>query len=306
MHRIGHEEVHSGRPWLWTILVGAVVVGLATWWIRPQSLGCSAASPTTTAFTPPAAAAPSSVTPQQIQIQESQPAPEPGEARFYVFDQGAACSLPDLPLDGYYVGVPTSRYDGSAPCGSYVDIDGPLGSVRALVVDRCPGCGPDQYDLSRSAFEVIAEAGDGVAPIRISQVRDPGPAPELFYRVQPSSSPSWIGILFFGTGNPIRQVALRPASGGDYRPLLRGDDNYWNLSGLGPGPFTAEVIDIYGHAAFVSGVTLEPGRVRRTGIHLYGVPGDPPTTRPSPATPPSPAAPMVATTVVAALDACEP
>ncbi|MFE3056197.1 expansin EXLX1 family cellulose-binding protein [Nocardia sp. NPDC059239] len=301
MHRTGREEVHSGRPWLWTILVGAVVVGLATWWIRPQSLSCSTASPTTTVITLPAAAALSSVTPQQIQIEESEPAPEPGEARFYAFDQGvAACSLPGLPLDGYYVGVPTGQYDGSAPCGSYVDIDGPLGSVRALVVDRCPGCGPDQYDLSRSAFEVIAEAADGVAPIRISQVRDPDPAPELFYRVQPSSSPSWIGILFSGTGNPIRQVALRPASGGDYRPLRRGNDNYWNLSGLGPGPFTAEVIDIYGHAAFVSDVTLEPGQVRRTGIHLYEIPADPPVT------PPSPAAPVVVTTVVAAPDVCEP
>ncbi|MFJ9369874.1 expansin EXLX1 family cellulose-binding protein [Nocardia sp. NPDC101769] len=255
--------------------------------------------PATTDITLPAAAALSSVTPQQIQIQESQPAPERGEALFYAFDQGVACSLPDLPLDGYYVGVPTGQYDGSAPCGSYVDIDGPLGSVRAQVVDRCPGCGPDQYDLSRSAFEAIAKADDGVAQIRVSQVRDPDPAPELFYRVQPGSSPSWIGILFSGTGNPIQQVALRPASSGDYRPLRRGSDNYWNLSGLGPGPFTAEVTDIYGHAAFVSGVALDPGQVRRTGIHLYEIPADPPVTAP-PST-----APVVVTTVVAP-DACKP
>ncbi|MGW5229605.1 expansin EXLX1 family cellulose-binding protein [Nocardia niigatensis] len=300
MHRTGHEEVHSGKPWLWTIVAGAVVVGLATWWIRPQSSGCGAASPTATVVTLPAAAALTSVNSRQIQTQESQPAPEPGEARFYAFNQGVACSLPDLPMDGYYVGVPSDRYDGSAPCGSYVDIDGPLGSVRAQVVDRCPGCGPDQYDLSRAAFEVIAEATDGVAPIRINQVRDPDPAPELFYRVQPGSSPSWIGILFSGTGNPIREVALRPDSGGDYRPLRRGNDNYWNISGLGPGPFTAEVVDVYGHAAFVSGVTLEPGQVRRTGIHLYEIAADPSVT------PPPPTVPVVATTVVVAPAPCKP
>lgn len=300
MHRTGHEEVHPGRPWLWTILVGAVVVGLATWWIRPQSLSCSTAAPTPTVVTLPAAPAPSSVTPQQIQSVDAGPPQERAEARFYAFNQGVACSLPDLPLDGYYVGVPTSRYDGSAPCGSYVDIDGPLGSVRAQVVDRCPGCGPDQYDLSRSAFEAIANSVDGIAPVRISTVRDPNPAPELFYRVQQSSSTSWIGILFSGTGNPLAQVALRPDSGGDYRPMRRGYDNYWTVSGMGRGPFTAQVTDIYGHVAYVPGVAIEPGQLRRTGIHLYDIPEEPSVT------PPPPAAPVVVTTLVAAPAPCTP
>ncbi|WP_157390159.1 expansin EXLX1 family cellulose-binding protein [Nocardia terrae] len=277
-----------------------MVVGLATWWIRPQSLSCSAASPTTTVITLPAAAPPTSVTPQQIPASEPQPAREPGEARFYAFSDGVACSLPDLPLDGYYVGVPTARYDGSAPCGSYVDIDGPLGSVRAEVVDRCPGCGANQYDLSRSAFEAIANSADGVAQVRISPVRDPNPAPELVYRVQQSSSPSWIGILFSGTGNPIAQVSLRPDSGGDYLPLRRGYDNYWSISGAGAGPFTAEVTDIYGHAAFVSGVTVSPGQLRHTGVRLYEIPADQPTT------PPPPSAPVVVTTVVSAPAGCKP
>ncbi|WP_369640586.1 expansin EXLX1 family cellulose-binding protein, partial [Nocardia sp. JMUB6875] len=278
MHRTGHEEVQSGRPWLWTILAGAVVVGLATWWIKPQSLSCHAATPTTTVITVPAAIPPSSVIPQQIQTPAAQPEREPGEARYYAFSQGVACSLPDLPLDGYYVGVPTGKYDGSAPCGSYVDIDGPLGSVRAEVVDRCPACGPNQYDLSRSAFEAIANSTDGVAQIHISQVRDPNPAPELVYRIEQSSSPSWISILFSGTGNPLAQVSLRPESGGDYLPLRRGNDNYWSISGAGPGPFTAQVTDVYGHAAFVSGITLDPGQLRHTGIRLYEIPVDQPTT----------------------------
>lgn len=300
MHRTGLEEVHHGRPWLWTILAGAVVVGLATWWIRPQSLSCSMAGPTTTVVTLPAHASPSTVTPQQIPSSDQPPAPQQGEARFYAFSQGVACSLPDLPLDGYYVGVPTSQYDGSAPCGSYIDIDGPLGSVRAQIVDRCPGCGPDQYDLSRSAFEAIANTSDGVAKIRVNPVRDPNPAPDLFYRVQQGSSADWIGLLFSGSGNPIAQVSLRADSGGDYRPLRRGYDNYWTLSGAGPGPFTAEITDIFGHAAFVSGLTVTPGQLHQTGIRLYDIPEDTTTV------PPPPSAPVVVTTVVPPPNACKP
>ncbi|WP_317752935.1 expansin EXLX1 family cellulose-binding protein [Nocardia seriolae] len=284
---------------MWTILAGAVAVGLTTWWIRPQSLSCPTAPPITTVITLPAAAS-SSVTPQQIQAPEPQPAAEPGEARFYAFNQGVACSLPDLPPDGYYVGVPTGRYEGSAPCGSYIDIDGPLGSVRAEIVDRCPGCGPDQYDLSRSAFEAIANSTDGVAPIRLSRVRDPNPAPERVYRIQQSSSPSWVGILFSGSGNPIAQVSLRADSGGDYLPLRRGYDNYWTISGAGAGPFTAEITEIYGHAAFVSGVTVDPGQMRHTGIRLYEIPAE------QPATPSPPATPVVVTTVIPASAECKP
>ncbi|MFB8001236.1 expansin EXLX1 family cellulose-binding protein [Nocardia sp. NPDC056000] len=301
MHRTGHEEVRSGRPWLWTALAALVVVGTATWVMRPEPVACRSAAPITTVITLPPAATANSVTTQQLPPPQPAPAPEAAEARYYAFGPGVACSLPDLPLDGYYVGVSTSEYDGSTPCGSYIDIDGPLGSVRAQIVDRCPGCAPHQYDLSRAAFEAIAHTIDGVAQIRINRVRDPNPAPELFYRVQQSSSVSWIGLLFSGGGNPLREVALRPESGGDFRPLRRGYDNYWSISGLGAGPFTARVTDIYDHVVEVPGVVIAPGQLRYTGIRLYDLP-DPAaavTTTPAPAPPP-----VVVTTVVAAPQHC--
>ncbi|WP_067689190.1 expansin EXLX1 family cellulose-binding protein [Nocardia jejuensis] len=301
MHRTGFEpEVRSGRPWLWTALAAAVVVGAVTWMVRPQPVSCRSAAPTTTWVTVPASVAPDSVIPQQIPSTDAPPVPERGEARFYAFTPAVACSLPDLPLDGYYVGVPTGEYDGSLPCGTYVDIDGPLGSVRAQIVDRCPGCAPHQYDLSRATFEAIANTHDGVAPIRINRVRDPNPAPELFYRVQQSSSADWIGLLFSGSGNPIRQVDLRAESGGDWRNLRRGYDNYWSVSGAGAGPFTARVTDVYGHEALIPNLTIEPGQLRHTGIRLYSLDAPAPL---APVTAPPPV--VVVTTVVPAPDTCK-
>ncbi|AYF73732.1 hypothetical protein D7D52_07525 [Nocardia yunnanensis] len=131
-------------------------------------------------------------------------------------------------------------------------------------------------------------------------MRDPNPAPELVYRIQSSSSPSWFSILFSGSGNPLAQVSLRPDAGGDFVPLHRGNDNYWSLSGLGAGPFTAEVTDIYGHAAFVSGIAMDPGPLHHTGIRLYEIPTEPP------ATPPPPTAPVVVTTVLPPSEGCKP
>ncbi|MGX1804422.1 expansin EXLX1 family cellulose-binding protein [Nocardia sp. NPDC055321] len=299
MHRTGLEEVRNGRPWLWTALAAIVVVGTATWVMRPQPVSCRTAPPTTTVVTLPATTTSEVVTTQPLSP-PVQPDPTFGEARYYAFDVGVACSLPDLPLDGYYVGVSTGEYAGSAPCGSYVDIDGPLGSVRAQVVDRCPGCAPHQYDLSRAAFEEIADPHDGVAQIRINRVRDPNPAPELYYRVQQGSSRDWLGLLFSGGGNPIGQVALLRDTGGDWIPLRRGYDNYWSVSGAGAGPFTAAITDVYGNQVLVPDVAIASGQLRYTGIRLYRIPdaesAAPTTARPRPA---------VVTTVIAGTEHCE-
>ncbi|MBL1074105.1 hypothetical protein JK358_06825 [Nocardia sp. 2] len=271
-----------------------------TWAMWPQPAACRSAAPRTTVMTVPAPLPPSSVTAQQLPGSEPAPATERGEARYYAFSSGVACSLPDLPLDGFYVGVPTGEYDGSAPCGSYIDIDGPRGSVRAQIVDRCPGCAPHQYDLSRAAFEQIAHISDGVAQIRFTRVRDPNPAPELFYRVQPGSNADWLGLLVGGSGNPLGQVSLQPDHGGDPIPLRRGYDNVWSVSGAGPGPFTLVVTDDNNHIAWVSDVTSAPTELRYTGIRLYEEPVPEPV-----ATVPTTPAPVVVTTVVPAPTVCE-
>jgi expansin (peptidoglycan-binding protein) len=216
-----------------------------------------------------------------------------GQARYYSFGQGVACSFPDLPLDGFYVGVSTQEYRTADLCGAYLDVHGPRGDVRALIADRCPGCAPGQLDLSTAAFEQIAEQSDGVAQIGYSVVRDPDPAPELVYEVKPDSSAQWLAILVSGTGNPIQRVAIRPSTGGRWQELNRRMDNFWTISGAGPGPFSARVVDVYGHQVEVSGISLEPGQ-RYTGARLYSVePVSPPSTVAAPtAAAPVPTTPL--------------
>ncbi|MBF6327855.1 expansin EXLX1 family cellulose-binding protein [Nocardia transvalensis] len=271
MHRVTQQQhIRAAWPWVLGALILGAVVAFVVWVVRPQSSTCRTVSataiPTTTTLVPNSTAA------QQIPAGERRDPPVDGQARYYTFNQNVSCSFPELPMDGYYVGVPTEEYAGGAACGAHVDVEGPLGSVRAVVVDRCPGCKPHQYDLSTAAFTRVADRHSGVASIRLSRVHDPVPPPELVYRVQDGSSPAWLGLVFADTGNPLSRVEIRPESGGRGHTLIRGMDNYWTVSGAGPGPFVALVTDSEGHQVLVPGITVTPGEVRRTGFTLYGQP----------------------------------
>ncbi|MFD0363325.1 expansin EXLX1 family cellulose-binding protein [Nocardia sp. GCM10030253] len=264
------------------------VVGVVVWVSRPEPASCGT-TPTvgenlTTARIPVA------ISSSGLAARHSAPPPDPdlpGVARYYAFRQGVACSFPDLPSDGFYVGMSTQEYGTADLCGAYLDVHGPRGDVRVLIADRCPGCAPGQLDLSTAAFAQIAEQSDGVAQVGYTVVRDPDPAPELFYEVKSDSSAQWLAILVSGSGNPIQRVAIRPTTGGGWQELNRGMDNYWTISDAGPGPFSARVVDVYGHQVEVSGISLEPGQ-RYTGARLYSVE---PVTAPSTAVAPTTAAP---------------
>ncbi|WP_405163572.1 expansin EXLX1 family cellulose-binding protein [Nocardia sp. NBC_01499] len=291
MHRIPINQRHFRSGWLWSAIGLVAIAGVAVWLTRPEPLHCDtpnalATSATSnvlvqsaTSRTPVAA---TSIGPTTT----AAPAPQPvvsGEARFYSFSQGVSCSFPGLPMDGFYVGMSTPEFGKADPCGAYLDIQGPRGDVRALIVDRCPACAPGQLDLSVAAFTQLADLSDGVAKVRYSVVRDPEPPPELSYQVKPDSTRSWFAILFSGAGNPLREVAIRPSGGGAWQNLTRGIDNYWSVSGAGSGPFDARVTDVHGNQAEVNGITMAPG-LRPTGARLYSA--TPPFATPATTQPP--------------------
>ncbi|MGK8524239.1 expansin EXLX1 family cellulose-binding protein [Nocardia asteroides] len=228
-------------------------VAVVVWLVRPSTPTCVAANSPYEAPVPPRFPV-TAVTFAPIGPDAA------AEARYYVFGGQVSCSFRELPPDGYYAGLSGADYGRADLCGAYLDIQGPRGSVRALVVDRCPACAGGQLGLSAAAFEQVADPTWDVARVRYRLVRDPQPAQELTYEVRPDSSRTWFGVLFAGTGNPLREVVVRPADGGPWRELTRRADNYWTLSGAGLGPFTARVTDVFGNHAEVADLTVEPGR----------------------------------------------
>ncbi|WP_433336948.1 expansin EXLX1 family cellulose-binding protein [Spirillospora sp. CA-294931] len=178
------------------------------------------------------------------------------------------CSTGPLPPGGDYVSVSTTEFEGSALCGASLDITGPEGRVRALVVDRCRACGPGRLDLSERAFARVAGGTSrGVAPVSYRLVRDPEPASRLAFRVKHTSTREWLALLVTGHGNPLSRVELRRADG--WRPLRRGPDNLWSITAPGPGPYRVRVTDRHGNSAQVANLRLAPGAAQTTRQRLY-------------------------------------
>ncbi|MEU7769351.1 expansin EXLX1 family cellulose-binding protein [Nocardia sp. NPDC049190] len=259
-----NERRRSRTGWLWSAAAVLAVVGAALGLAQSRPPMCEVG------VTPNEPSAPSRVpvlastfVPRTLPSSST----ATGEARYYTLGRRVACSFSGLASDGFYAALSTADYGRADLCGATLELQGPRGTVRAVVVDRCPGCTTGQLVLNEAAFGAVAEPRTGVAEVRYRVVRDPQPMPELTYQVKPDSS-SGFGILFDGTGNALAEVAIRPVVGDPWRELTRGMDNYWRLSDAGSGPFGARLTDVYGNRVEISGLTVGPGQ-RSTDARLY-------------------------------------
>ncbi|HEY0712137.1 MAG TPA: hypothetical protein VGF45_05660, partial [Polyangia bacterium] len=94
-------------------------------------------------------------------------ASKPGEAGVWVPGQGN-CSYPVPPPGEAVAAVDRDLYANAATCGSCIEVTGMLGTVVARVVDQfpvTPNARGNRMTLSEMAFNKVARAGSGVAPV---------------------------------------------------------------------------------------------------------------------------------------------
>ncbi|MFV2113647.1 expansin EXLX1 family cellulose-binding protein [Micromonospora sp. LOL_025] len=212
-----------------------------------------------------------------------------GKATFYDSKgAGGNCSYPAAPANRLYVALGPGEYAAGAACGGYLDVTGPRGTVRVLVMDQCPECADGHLDLSREAFARIADPVEGVVRVSYRAVVDPPLTGPLTFRMKEGSSRWWFAVQVAGHGNPLRAVEVRPAGAGGWRSAAREDYNYWLVpSGAGPGPYEIRVTDTRGHRVTATGVRMAPGQVQRGTVRMYGRGGTAVTRPPSPTRSPS-------------------
>jgi expansin (peptidoglycan-binding protein) len=184
------------------------------------------------------------------------------------YDPGTAlggCSLGPLRAGGRYVSLPPERFGHGAACGSYLTVRGPRGLVKAEVVDLCPGCAANMINLSRSAFQLIADPGPGSARVRFWRVDNPPLRGPLILHVGLTRT-GLPTLLVRRHGNPLAAVAVSaPGTAVPvWYPFTLNRNGIWVAPArLGPGRFAVRITDDRGHQVVIPGITLR----RRHSVH---------------------------------------
>ena len=191
-----------------------------------------------------------------------------GHAVFY--DPGQAtgsCGLGPFPAGGRYASLPPRSYASGRACGSYLDVYGPRGTVRAEVVDVCTDCAPGTVNLSRAAFARIADPKTGMVAVSYRTALDPPLPGPLVLRISASARPGTLAVQVINHGNRLSSVAAsRP--GGRWEWLSPRADGYWTgplrpgrpRPGAPPGRgagarIRVRVTDVAGHQVVLTGVS---------------------------------------------------
>ncbi|HET7505483.1 MAG TPA: expansin EXLX1 family cellulose-binding protein [Kofleriaceae bacterium] len=187
-----------------------------------------------------------------------------GMATFYDADGTGSCSFEASPADLMVAAISGADYDHAAWCGACLAVSGPRGAVIVRVVDLCPGCKHGDLDLSRQAFAQIAPVSAGRVPIAWHEVACPVTGP-IAYRLKPGSNAHWAAFQLSNHRYAIEGLAARGAGSPNgatqaYRPISRGDDNYFIATGeLGPGPYAFRVTDVHGQVLEDGAIGLAAG-----------------------------------------------
>lgn len=181
-----------------------------------------------------------------------------GEATFYASADGSgACCFPATPLDLMIGAMNYADYDGSYACGSCVELTGPNGTIDIRIVDECPECLPGDIDLSPTAFEKIARLDDGRVPITWHVIPCPVTGP-ILYHFKEGTNANWTAVQIRNHRYPILRLEYQKGDG-NFEAMTRSEYNYFIVeNGLGPGPYTFRVTDLYGQVLTDSDVALNP------------------------------------------------
>jgi expansin len=184
------------------------------------------------------------------------PTDHTGDATYYDFADGSGnCGFPATPNDLDVGAMNHVDYQGSAACGMCAHVVGPKGEVTVRIVDQCPECLQGAIDLSPQAFGKIAEMSAGRVTIHWRYVPCNVQGP-VIYHFKDGANQWWTAVQMRNHRFGIATFEYQD-SNGTFQSVPRVDYNYFLASsGMGPGPYTFRVTDVWGHVVQDSGIGL--------------------------------------------------
>jgi expansin (peptidoglycan-binding protein) len=195
-----------------------------------------------------------------------------GEATFYggAVD-GGMCSFTGykIPSNLFGTALSDSNWAGGASCGVCVSVTGPTGTkVKAMVVDQCPGCGPNHLDLFPDAFAKLASPSAGVIPVSWEEVPC-GITTPIVLKNKSGTSPYWFSMQVMNANVKIAKLEVSTDGGKSWKSTTRKAYNFFeNPAGFGTQTVDVRVTSASGQAIVVKGVDVKPDSLKTAGSNF--------------------------------------
>ncbi|KAJ5933492.1 hypothetical protein N7454_005821 [Penicillium verhagenii] len=182
-----------------------------------------------------------------------------GTATYYGGNlSGGTCSFSDYTLPSSLFGTALSidQWDNAANCGACVAVKGPNGeTIKAMIVDECPSCEANHFDLFEDAFGEIADISAGIIDIdwEFTSCDLDG---ALKLRNKSGSSEYWFSMQVVNANEPVTALEVSTDGGSTWTSTTRQSYNYFEYSsGFGTDTVDVRVTGKSGNTVVVEDVS---------------------------------------------------
>ncbi|PNP81330.1 hypothetical protein FNYG_05362 [Fusarium nygamai] len=184
-----------------------------------------------------------------------------GSSTFYGGNlAGGNCMFSTYTLPSGILGTAFSgqKWDNAANCGACIEVTGPSGTIKAMIVDKCPECDPGHLDLFPDAFKAVGGT-DGIVKTLYKFV-ECGITTPLVLHNKEGTSANWFSIQVVNANEPVKSVQVSTDGGSTWKSTERKDYNFFeNPSGFGKTSVDVKVTSSTGKSVVVKNVGVTAG-----------------------------------------------
>jgi len=241
---------------------------------RPSSMAYSAIRPSSAAASsstaPSASAAP--ISQYQSKAVAAAATTNHGSATWYGGNMsGGTCSFVGytLPAGVYGTAISDFNWNNAGTCGVCVSVKGPKGnSIKAMVVDQCPGCGPNHLDLFPDAFAAIDSPNAGNITVDWSVVPC-GISSPIVLKNKSGTSKFWFSMQVVNANIGVAKLEVSTDGGATWKPTTRQPYNFFqNAAGFGTDTVDVKVTSTSGSAITVKNVSIKSESTATAGSNF--------------------------------------
>ncbi|KAI1043936.1 hypothetical protein LB505_003384 [Fusarium chuoi] len=184
-----------------------------------------------------------------------------GSSTFYGGNlAGGNCMFSTYTLPSGILGTAFSgqKWDNAANCGACIEVTGPSGTIKAMIVDKCPECDAGHLDLFPDAFKAVGGT-DGVVKTSYKFV-ECGITTPLVLHNKEGTSANWFSIQVVNANEPVKSVQVSTDGGSTWKSTERKDYNFFeNPAGFGKTSVDVKVTSSTGKSVVVKNVGVTAG-----------------------------------------------